>query len=617
MKLYHQLILFVLAATAIPLLVGFVILRHNEGQLEERLLSSRAESATRLAEVVQREMKEVFERIQDALGYASIEDMSDEELTGLLGILYKQSEDIIQVALLNQAGDELIPGVYLDHPERYPEYAGRLSVSKKEHAHFVSQLPLEKSNTVAPGSVVLGIPHLIERHASIGISFVVPRLLASGKKRWLAVVELSLEPIIRRVLETGDTRGWSAKLVDEQGKVIADPERDKIIARVDQSGLEVMARMQATPQGAFFEKDSLTAFAVVPQLDWGVVITQSRFEALSEVRTTRRITVIWTSISILALLLLGGLFTGRITKNLRQLLSTAEEFSKGNLDSRVAVHSKDEVGLLSRTFNRMGEDLKASREEIEAWNRELAQRVEERTRELKIASERLLETSKLAAIGQLGAGVAHEINNPLVGILGNVQILINKFDGPEKQVEMLSKIESAAKRCREVTQNLLRFSEQEEDSEHVEVNLRQVLEDAYSLTEQQLQDQDITTNWKIESENKVIGDHRQLMRVFLNLFANARTAMNKGGNLTIAMRLTGEGMVRVDISDTGKGIDAGQLDRIFEPFFTTKDVWTNTGLGLSVAYRVVSDHGGQISVESEPGSGSVFSVLLPANGVAV
>jgi len=163
----------------------------------------------------------------------------------------------------------------------------------------------------------------------------------------------------------------------------------------------------------------------------------------------------------------------------------------------------------------------------------------------------------------------------------------------------------------------LRFSEQEEDSEHVEVNLRQVLEDAYSLTEQQLQDQDITTNWKIESENKVIGDHRQLMRVFLNLFANARTAMNKGGNLTIAMRLTGEGMVRVDISDTGKGIDAGQLDRIFEPFFTTKDVWTNTGLGLSVAYRVVSDHGGQISVESEPGSGSVFSVLLPANGVAV
>ncbi|MBW1870981.1 MAG: HAMP domain-containing protein [Deltaproteobacteria bacterium] len=384
MKLYHQLILFVLAATAIPLLVGFVILRHNEGQLEERLLSSRAESATRLAEVVQREMKEVFERIQDALGYASIEDMSDEELTGLLGILYKQSEDIIQVALLNQAGDELIPGVYLDHPKRYPEYAGRLSVSKKEHAHFVSQLPLEKSNTVAPGSVVLGIPHLIERHASIGISFVVPRLLASGKKRWLAVVELSLEPIIRRVLETGDTRGWSAKLVDEQGKVIADPERDKIIARVDQSGLEVMARMQATPQGAFFEKDSLTAFAVVPQLDWGVVITQSRFEALSEVRTTRRITVIWTSISILALLLLGGLFTGRITKNLRQLLSTAEEFSKGNLDSRVAVHSKDEVGLLSRTFNRMGEDLKASREEIEAWNRELAQRVEERTRELKM-----------------------------------------------------------------------------------------------------------------------------------------------------------------------------------------------------------------------------------------
>jgi two-component system, NtrC family, sensor kinase len=617
MKLYHQLILFVLAATAIPLLVGFVILRHNESQLEERLLSSRAESATRLAEVVQREMKEVFERVQDALGYASVEEMSDAELTGLLGILYKQSEDIIQVALLNQAGDELIPGVYLDNPKSYPEYAGRLSVSKEEHAHFISHLPLEKSITAAPGSVVLGVPHLIEGHASIGISFVVPRLLGTGTKRWLAVVELSLEPIIRRVLETGDTRGWSASLVDDQGKVIADPEREKIVARSDLSGLAVVARMQADPQGAFFEKDSLTAFAVVPQLDWGVIISQSRFEALSEVRTTRRITVAWTSISILALLLLGGLFTGRITKNLRKLLNTAEEFSKGNLDSRVDIHSKNEVGLLSLTFNRMGDELKASREEIEAWNRELAQRVEERTRELKIASQRLLETSKLAAIGQLGAGVAHEINNPLVGILGNVQILLSKFDGPEKHKAMLAKIESAAKRCREVTQNLLRFSEQEEDPEHAQVDLRQVLEDAYSLTEQQLQDQAITTNWKIESEQKVVGDHRQLMRVFLNLFANAKTAMNKGGNLTIAMRQTGEGMARIDISDTGKGIDAGQLDRIFEPFFTTKDVWTNTGLGLSVAYRVVSDHGGQISVDSQPGSGSVFSVLLPVSGAEV
>jgi signal transduction histidine kinase len=464
----------------------------------------------------------------------------------------------------------------------------------------------------------MGKAHPIRGTDSLGVSIVVPWKLPSGKERWLAAVQLCLEHVIRRVMEAGDTRGWNAFLVDEEGKVVAHRDRDWVTTRHDLSSNAAVARLVVNKQqgtGAFFEEEAVTAFAGLPELGWGVVISQSRAEAWAEIRQTRRVTVIWTSVSILALLLLGGLFTGRITKNLRLFVASAEEFARGNLDARVKLTSRDELGTLAKTFNHMGAELKASREEIEEWNRELTRRVEERTRELEQAHKRLLETSKLAAIGQLGAGVAHEINNPLVGILGNVQLMLMKLGENDKTRDVLKKVEAAAKRCKEVTQNLLRFSEQDEEQEHSECDLAQVLRDAYTLTEQQMQAQGIVTEWKLSPDTpRILGDHRQLMQVCLNLFSNARVAMAEGGLLTISASGGDDSTAKVRVQDTGKGIASDQLDRIFEPFFTTKDVWTNTGLGLSVAYRIVSDHGGSIRVESRPGKGSTFTVTLPVAG---
>jgi signal transduction histidine kinase len=193
--------------------------------------------------------------------------------------------------------------------------------------------------------------------------------------------------------------------------------------------------------------------------------------------------------------------------------------------------------------------------------------------------------------------------------------MLLKFKGDEKQQEILKKVETAAKRCKDVTQNLLRFSEQEADPEHVEINLHEVLQDAYSMTEQRIQAQEIETIWELEPDlPHVMGDHRQLMQVFFNLFSNARTAMETGGQLTVHSRWSQEGGVEVEVKDTGRGISPEHLARVFEPFFTTKDVWTNTGLGLSVAYRIISDHGGRISAQSEEGQGSAFTVALPAGG---
>ena len=371
--------------------------------------------------------------------------------------------------------------------------------------------------------------------------------------------------------------------------------------------------MQAgTIADAFFEKDKLFAFSRVGLTGWGVVLHEERDSAWAEVKRSRLVTMTGTGFSILALLLLGGLFTGRINKNLRKMAAAAEAFAKGDLSTRVEVKTRDELGLLAKTFNLMGEELQASREEIEGFNRELAQRVEERTQELAVAHQRLLQTSKLAAIGQLGAGVAHEVNNPLVGILGNVQLL--KLKGPEwsKRQEVLEEMEGAAKRCRDVIQKLLRFSELESESDHSACDINQVLLDAHSLMEQRLLSQGVKSDWLLDEQlPEILGDHRQLMQVFLNLFSNALTAMPDGGKLNIQTMIDGKERLLVEVRDDGVGIPSDCVDKIFDPFFTSKDVWTNTGLGLSESYRIVTDHGGRIDVESKLGKGSLFRIELP------
>ena len=194
-------------------------------------------------------------------------------------------------------------------------------------------------------------------------------------------------------------------------------------------------------------------------------------------------------------------------------------------------------------------------------------------------------------------------------------LLLNKLQLDEKSRNSLEKIEASAKRCRDVIQKLLRFSEQEAEPEHLPCDLNKIIKDAFSLTEQSILSSGIQVRWELtDNLPKVLGASNQLMNVFLNIFNNARTAMKdsaSGSRLTIRSEVSDDGLLAVTIIDNGKGIESENLDRIFEPFFTTKDVWTNTGLGLSVAFRIVADHGGKIDVISKPSDGTSICVRLP------
>ena len=225
----------------------------------------------------------------------------------------------------------------------------------------------------------------------------------------------------------------------------------------------------------------------------------------------------------------------------------------------------------------------------------------------------MLEAQKLAAVGQLGAGVAHEINNPLAGILGNAQLMLLDRSEQDPDFESLRKIEQSAKRCKEITQNLLRFSQQREKPELRPMDLNAAVRDALGLAHNALRSEGVTLSLELSpTPVRVRGDPGHLAQVLLHLLTNARTAMLRTPHKRLTLR-TGEaqGQGFLQVEDTGKGISPEHLPRIFEPFFTTKDVWSNVGLGLSVVYRVVQEAGGRVEVQSQPGQGARFTVRLP------
>jgi C4-dicarboxylate-specific signal transduction histidine kinase len=335
--------------------------------------------------------------------------------------------------------------------------------------------------------------------------------------------------------------------------------------------------------------------------------------ALAPVHSLRR-TILLGTVGTLALLVIVAVaFTRRLNVRLRKVGGAAEAYAKGELSTRIEVGGADELTDLATTFNRMGSELEAARAKLTRWNDELKQRVEEATADLKAAQAQLIEAQKLAAIGQLGAGVAHEINNPLCGILGNAQLLMLDRDPGGDDFALLKTIEDSAKRCRDITQNLLRFSQAQGEATLRPVDLNAVIRGSLDFEQLRFAEAKVTVDAQLAPGPLLVtGDPEQLSQVVAALFSNARTAMAKSPvrMLTVRTKPTAAGPELV-IIDTGKGIPPENLTRVFDPFFTTKDVWSNIGLGLSVAYRIVKEHDGRIDVESKAGEGATFTVRLP------
>jgi two-component system NtrC family sensor kinase len=244
-------------------------------------------------------------------------------------------------------------------------------------------------------------------------------------------------------------------------------------------------------------------------------------------------------------------------------------------------------------------------------NHRLVHDVQEQMEKLKRAELQLIQSAKLAAVGELAAGVAHEINNPLTSVMGFAELLLNNPTLDASTRQDLETIVREAMRARDIVRNLLSFSRQTKPQRQP-TDIGQVVRQTVAMVRQQMERGGVVIEEDYAADvGLVTVDGAQLKQVFLNLIANAAQAMPHGGKLKLHVARRGD-EVAISVSDTGIGILPEMLNHIFEPFFTTRPVGQGTGLGLPMSLGIVQEHGGRISVESQVGQGSTFTVWLPA-----
>lgn len=300
-------------------------------------------------------------------------------------------------------------------------------------------------------------------------------------------------------------------------------------------------------------------------------------------------------IGALVAMVLSYFISQKISTSINKLVSASQEIANGNLAANVEIISNDELGELADTFNVMAAAL-----------RERDERLKEFTR------RKMMESERLALIGQLAANVAHELNNPLQGIVTYSHLLLEKLPCENSTTDSVQKIVTQANRCRDIIRGLLDFSRQRKPDKTV-CNVNYVMEACVSLVENQALFHNIQiVKMFADDLPMVVIDPAQIERVFMNLIVNAAEAMDGCGVLTLATRANPSAtFIEVEFSDTGHGIAEQDIDKIFDPFFTTKDVGHGTGLGLAISYGIIKEHKGAISVESKVGRGTTFLIRLP------
>jgi two-component system NtrC family sensor kinase len=307
---------------------------------------------------------------------------------------------------------------------------------------------------------------------------------------------------------------------------------------------------------------------------------------------------------------------------LRDLENGAKRLASGNLDQAIPVRSSDEFGQVAGSFNAMTTALRASQSQLQESARTLEQKVEERTLQLRAAEAEATQREKLAAVGLLASGVAHEINNPLTGVLTFSHLIRDKMPDGSADAEDMDLVIRETQRCASIVRRLLDFARQRKP-EMKFTDLNTVIEDVAWFIKRSAQLHDTAITQELDPDLPPVWvDEDQVKQVIMNMLVNAQHATEGGGSIVIRTRrfptllapdpgAEKVEMVEISIVDTGCGIPESDLQRIFDPFFTSKGVGKGTGLGLSVSHGIVKAHGGAIKVESTVGKGSAFRVYLP------
>ena len=345
-----------------------------------------------------------------------------------------------------------------------------------------------------------------------------------------------------------------------------------------------------------YEANDGNFIAGVGKIVAGDLTVVTRISASAAYLTARQLlkNLVIVGMGIVILASLGGVVVSRrITKPIEVLSQAVAKVAKGNFDVSVRIDSKDEIGQLSNSFNEMADELNV------------------REASLKKAQLALVQSEKMAAVGTLSAGLAHEVKNPLSAVLGYAQLAKRKLTQPEALKKHLDIIEHETRRCNEIIGNLMQFSRAEKGEFH-EVEINAVIEKSIGIVDHQLSLNGVKIEKNLASDiPPILGIANQLQQVLMNLSINAQHAMGEdGGTVSFSSAIDADSVL-ITVDDTGPGIPDDVAANIFEPFFTTKAAGEGTGLGLSVSYGIIQEHDGDICVSRNPNGGARFEIRLP------
>ena len=466
-----------------------------------------------------------------------------------------------------------------------------------------------------PGGVYQGEPYLNKETKHWVIPFVAP-VHEQGKIMGLLYFDLNLGYFSQK-LQWNLTSGNHAFLLERSGKILAQTiisigETAGLpnISYLDQSPLfhDILKNVQDGETGVerFITtkgRDYLVSYQSVPSSLWSVMALTPFYESLSDIIPLDQFFLIF--IATFILIIIFTFYIGKkFTDPVKDVVTGTQIIASGDFTYRIRTNLHDELGELAMSFNKMAEYLQNTYQDLKSTSAQLAQ------------------SAKLAAVGELAAGVAHELNQPLMVIRGHAQEMIEGNSVPENIIKDLRLIEKQTGRMMRIIDHLRAFARQSTGA-FEQVNLNDVIDDSFTLITQQLKNLNIEIMKELdESIPRIWGDHNRLEQIFLNLMTNAKDAMEEKGEGVLSVKtqpimdMTGDKNGKVTgvlvlFSDTGVGIGDNIMDKIFDPFFTTKEVGKGTGLGLSISYSILKDHGGSITAESNDGTGTTFRLEFP------
>lgn len=362
----------------------------------------------------------------------------------------------------------------------------------------------------------------------------------------------------------------------------------------------------------------ITAYEPIKDIDNGIIgslyvgVLKQPFDDL--LRNTLMTFIGIAVVGVILIIIIAVQQAKSISQPLKKLQEAAGSIANGDYAHAVSVRAPLEIEHLASSINQMAKKLELEKNELEEWGSTLEKKVLERTEEIKRIHSQLFRSEKLASLGKLAAGVAHEINNPLTGILTNSSLLLEDLEKTDPRRDDIEIIVKETIRCREIVKRLLDFAKQTKPQKK-STSVNTLIDNIILLVRNQTSFRNIVIEKNLaEDLPDILSDTDQIQQVFINIILNSAEAMVKGGTLTIRSRLSNnKEFIQIEFSDTGPGIPEANKERIFDPFFTTKE--HGTGLGLSISYGIIEQHGGTISVESMAGKGATFIIQLPVSTI--